>query len=1051
MGKVKLLDCTLSYGSINKSNTINPVSIQSYTSKAIQSNVDIIELGIIKTLEQITIIDNCVNNISSIDNNAKTSFSLLMDMKTLTDSKIEIIPYNPNITYRIIIQRKNYVSVDELLIACKLQFKKLIDKKCKIIAILERIDLYKDLEFELVTKTLSELDIYGITISDDYDFLQSHEIIQRLRTMCSSLRATQIMGLHVPNTFDNFEYLLSLILPEIKNNIIIDCSLEGLGPYSGLINVQKPMNILNRINNDEYDPDAYDEEIIKMYDAQWRNKTKTSKHLYKNASSKQCSPFFVKYYRDVLNLNPYEVESTLRIIEENDKLFESEEVAWKYFIKYRRKSWGNKLCIIIPTKNRPKAIEYYLRLRCQECSNFGVDLLIYDSSNDNLTKRIVERYSKKDNSTTKYYRINDDDSSLDSKLISIYKDNIDKYDYIWVCRDGLLVNLWNVNNSLTTLLNSQPDLIVCYDQHQNETQISTGDYCNKPEELFEKHCAHMTILGTIIVSSKLIKKIIEEVPLDSRQNYGMWQPISFFHYFDNHDFDCLFCVEHSLYLPNEYATPVSFWNKNGKALWQWGERWYTMITLLPQRYNNSKNKVLKIQTSDFHPFSIKELLILRASGSLTFKKYDCNKFYLSNVSNTSDLEFKLVCIMPKIFCKFCLKNENKLRECFPEVYMYFYHLFKKIEKTKTIPENYDMRTCILKPDNKDNINFNHKLCIIIPTANRSDIIYDHLKCALNIYTNYGADILIYDSSKDDKTKDVVHSYQINNKNLNYLKYDDSNDLQLNSKIVSLDSKVINAYLETSEYDYIWMVRDRLAIDFNQCASALYESIKKEVDIISIHNPNDDVTKAGNKTYTNCVDLFKDQFSCMTVLGQTIVKSNFIKEVMNTEKLNINNYGLWQPIAFFNYCSNHAFSASSIVANRIFKHHDNAFKGSFWKKQLMDQWIGQYYVILSSLPSIYRPSMNEVLLTWNNHYNLLDPYSLLSARREGYLKRSDVERNKKYIPFITTTPVEYFEMISKMSRIKALITMKKIVHHKIQLSDKDFTKIGDFEDDRSDDF
>ena len=110
---------------------------------------------------------------------------------------------------------------------------------------------------------------------------------------------------------------------------------------------------------------------------------------------------------------------------------------------YWHKIWKGKLAVIIPTANRPESIAYYLETIIEKFNDYGIDFIIYDSSDNEETKKIVVKYQKKGYECLKYEQYTGiyDGYAIDDKIIEAYKRHYDYYEYLWLMRDGLIINI----------------------------------------------------------------------------------------------------------------------------------------------------------------------------------------------------------------------------------------------------------------------------------------------------------------------------------------------------------------------------------------------------------------------------------------------------------------------------------------------------------------------------------------------------------------------------------------------------------------------------------
>jgi hypothetical protein len=199
-------------------------------------------------------------------------------------------------------------------------------------------------------------------------------------------------------------------------------------------------------------------------------------------------------------------------------------------------------------------------------------------------------------------------------------------------------------------------------------------------EFFKENIWRMTILGVTVYAGKFFKAVINEVPLDEKTNYGLWNPIAIFHYIACHKFTAaLYFYDH--FTVNPYATDNSFWNKNGRALWQWTERWFTMINSLPPVYDSVKPGILKIDFPMFHPFSDRALYVIKLNGCLRYRDIARYRYFISWVTNVPLWRFYLFASLPVRFLYYLDKICYFLRfflffvEKIPEFYKSLHNVY----------------------------------------------------------------------------------------------------------------------------------------------------------------------------------------------------------------------------------------------------------------------------------------------------------------------------------------------------------------------------------------
>ena len=94
-----------------------------------------------------------------------------------------------------------------------------------------------------------------------------------------------------------------------------------------------------------------------------------------------------------------------------------------------------KLAMCIPTYNRAEVLKDTLSYELDVCRELGIDIYLYDSSNDGKTKELVESLKEYPNL---YHVVIDSSVILDEKVVMIYQCyGRKKYDYIWLVGDSV--------------------------------------------------------------------------------------------------------------------------------------------------------------------------------------------------------------------------------------------------------------------------------------------------------------------------------------------------------------------------------------------------------------------------------------------------------------------------------------------------------------------------------------------------------------------------------------------------------------------------------------
>lgn len=393
-----------------------------------------------------------------------------------------------------------------------------------------------------------------------------------------------------------------------------------------------------------------------------------------------CDPDYAYYFGRDISLSLKEAEEACKVALKYESPLYTRDRAKRAIRTYWHNLWKGKLAVIIPTANRPESIEYYLKTIIERFDDYGIDFIVYDSSSDDKTKEIVKEYQAQGYDCLKYERYNGDYDgfSLDEKVIEAYKSHYDCYEYLWLMRDGLIINIPLCSSKIYSLMMKKYDVIVVDD-------YSRDPDCTEPVieyvdsgAFFHDQIHQMTVLGLSIVKSSFIREVIKEQPLDKTLSWGMWQPIAFFHYFSGHPVHAVSFVG-SLFLHNVMTRKSAFWTKH--LLWQWAERWYIMIDQLPAVYNRYKTTAWRIGMSDFHPFWPWFLVSARAYQGLTWRKYFQNRKYLPYVCDTATWKFIGALLLPSYLCRCMIEKSEQpftlfLRRVYHSV-VKIYHSLKK--------------------------------------------------------------------------------------------------------------------------------------------------------------------------------------------------------------------------------------------------------------------------------------------------------------------------------------------------------------------------------------
>lgn len=360
---------------------------------------------------------------------------------------------------------------------------------------------------------------------------------------------------------------------------------------------------------------------------------------------------YIYYYVYIAYVTRESIVPILKSILEEDRRSYTLEKAYQYLKDYE--GTKGRIAVIVPTCNRIEAVSYILDYVSSPYRRFGVDIIIYDSSDNDKIEKLTRKMHDNGYSNVVYKRYKGvfDGFSLDHKIISAYEEFADSYDYIWICRDGLVPVIDEIIEKLRHYWAERVPCIIVDTKSRNngveiEREYSTLDDCNA---FLTDQATRLQTLGMLILSGNFAKKLIREIPLDDT-TYSLWQMAAPFHLFAKEPYRIVFLTR-NVFAMNPLASATHFWSKAHKALEQWARRWHQIIVNMPSEYDKSKKECMMVYTVDFHPFAYRTIIDMRAWGGLNRELVIQYKDDLAQTTRTSIKFFLVVATMPKWFAR----------------------------------------------------------------------------------------------------------------------------------------------------------------------------------------------------------------------------------------------------------------------------------------------------------------------------------------------------------------------------------------------------------------
>lgn len=309
-------------------------------------------------------------------------------------------------------------------------------------------------------------------------------------------------------------------------------------------------------------------------------------------------------------------------------------------VDIRLKKERYKFALIIPTHNRVECVEQYIYEKAEILNDIGVDIIIYDSSDNSDTYYSTLKYIEKfDNIRYERYIGILEKNAIDKKVYTACKLFSKDYEYIMFSSDGIIVNLELIFEKLKFHMDKNTDMII-YNNGKESIE-----YYYDSIELFKLCAWRMTSLSSIIFSTLFLNKVIEKFNLEHPDFFGLWLSTSCFYYIAYNNFKAVFISDYNVWKVNKMRRE-SFWIESGNVLCQWGKVWYEVVNNLPSKYDCAKQQVLISHDENTKIFSIRGLLRMKMSGNLTYRKVKEYSKYINFVTCTPKIIFYILSILP---------------------------------------------------------------------------------------------------------------------------------------------------------------------------------------------------------------------------------------------------------------------------------------------------------------------------------------------------------------------------------------------------------------------
>lgn len=319
MGSVKILDCTLRDGGFVNNWSFGFLTIKEIVKSLNESRIDIIELGFLDRdgVEDYNFTKfNSLNNIRYFVENVKdkkSEYVVMIDYGRFSYEELLLEDTTLIDGIRVIFKKDD---MEEALELCNNINKMGLNTYIQPVSITS----YSDLEILQLIEKVNLINPSALSIVDTYGLLQKRDLYKYFYLFDTNLNKNIELGYHSHNNFQlAFSNSIDFIQLAKNRDVILDCSLYGMGKNAGNANTELLLMYLNQFG-DNYDINY----ILEIIDTQiMKLKLKFNWGYSFNqvlSAMNDCHPLYVKYLVDKKTLDISKINQILTKIPVKQKL-----------------------------------------------------------------------------------------------------------------------------------------------------------------------------------------------------------------------------------------------------------------------------------------------------------------------------------------------------------------------------------------------------------------------------------------------------------------------------------------------------------------------------------------------------------------------------------------------------------------------------------------------------------------------------------------------------------------------------------------------------------
>lgn len=299
-----------------------------------------------------------------------------------------------------------------------------------------------------------------------------------------------------------------------------------------------------------------------------------------------------------------------------------------------------------------------------------------------------------------------------------------------------------------------------------------------------------------------------------------------------------------------------------------------------------------------------------------------------------------------------------------------------------------------------------KLIVAIPTRNNPEGIGKLFEYVLETYRKMGVDVMVFDSSGDNRTQTVTEEYISAFDNLYYQRLDSSFNLAQ-----KMDA-ILSCKFFSEEYEYVWPIKDRNYVDEQSMHNILGKMRDNPDAIVLIPS------QAFKTVYTEPGELYRDYCSYITSLSVMIY--NYDRVLRN---YSFNDYPDTRDDKYLSWWSPYLFALHKLAKldnlnvkivdlNEMNLAEIDGIKMT-WSKDIFEIWVESWIKINEELPSCYDPYKEVCIKKVPSLQVILGSRrKLVELYEAGILTKEKVAECKKDWNRVSDIPIEVLECISE---------------------------------------